>query len=60
MPSPSPYNAVCVCCNRFVGVACVDLADPVRAVEALDKAVTEYGFKALRVVGKITPSPSVL
>ena len=36
--------------DRFVGVAAVDLDDPVAAVHELDRAVTELGFKALRVV----------
>lgn len=36
--------------DRFVGVASVDLADPVRAVRELDACVRLRGFKALRVV----------
>ena len=36
--------------DRFVGVAAVDLDDPVAAVHELDRAVNELGFKALRVV----------
>lgn len=36
--------------RRFVGVAGVDLARPVEAVRQLDRAVKEFGFKALRVV----------
>jgi len=36
--------------NRFVGVAGVDLARPVEAVRELDRAVREFGFKALRVI----------
>ncbi|MDB6143092.1 MAG: amidohydrolase [Pseudomonas sp.] len=36
--------------DRFVGVATVDLAHPVAAVAELHRAVTELGFKALRIV----------
>jgi predicted TIM-barrel fold metal-dependent hydrolase len=36
--------------ERFVGVAAVNLAKPVEAVRELDRAVREFGFKALRVV----------
>jgi uncharacterized protein len=36
--------------GRFVGVAAVDLADPVAAVRELRRAVLELGFKALRVI----------
>ncbi len=36
--------------DRFVGVAAVDLDDPVAAVHELDRAVNELGFKVLRVV----------
>ncbi|MCH7908583.1 MAG: amidohydrolase [Candidatus Hydrogenedentes bacterium] len=36
--------------DRFVGVAAVDLDDPVAAVHELDRAVNELGFRALRVV----------
>src|SRR5262245_21319424 len=36
--------------QRFVGVAGVDLARPVEAVRQLDRAVSEFGFKALRVI----------
>jgi len=36
--------------GRFVGVAAVDLAHPVEAVQELDRAVRRLGFKALRVV----------
>lgn len=36
--------------DRFVGVAAVTLTDPVEAVRILDKAVNDYGFRALRVV----------
>jgi predicted TIM-barrel fold metal-dependent hydrolase len=36
--------------DRFVGVATVDLSKPVAAVRELDRAVTELGFKALRIV----------
>jgi len=36
--------------GRFVGVAAVDLANPVAAVRELRRAVRDLGFKALRVV----------
>jgi predicted TIM-barrel fold metal-dependent hydrolase len=36
--------------QRFVGVAAVNLEKPVEAVHELKRAVTELGFKALRVV----------
>ena len=36
--------------QRFVGVADVNLEQPVAAVRELRRAVTEWGFKALRVV----------
>ncbi len=36
--------------DRFVGVACVDLEHPLRAVHELDRAVRELGFKALRLL----------
>jgi predicted TIM-barrel fold metal-dependent hydrolase len=36
--------------GRFIGVAAVDLENPVEAVRELDRAVKELGFKALRVV----------
>jgi len=36
--------------DRFIGVATVDLANPVAAVRELDRAVRELGFKALRIV----------
>jgi len=36
--------------GRFVGVATVDLADPVTAVRQLDECVRHRGFKALRIV----------
>lgn len=36
--------------DRFVGVATVDLSRPVAAVAELERAVTELGFKALRIV----------
>lgn len=36
--------------DRFVGVAAVDLRDPVRAVRELRRAVEQLGFVALRVV----------
>jgi uncharacterized protein len=35
---------------RFVGVATVNLEQPVAAVRELDRAVRELGFKALRVI----------
>lgn len=36
--------------NRFVGVATVNLEKPVAAVRELDRAVTQLGFKALRII----------
>jgi predicted TIM-barrel fold metal-dependent hydrolase len=36
--------------NRFVGVATVDLSNPVAAVHEMDRAVRTLGFKALRIV----------
>jgi predicted TIM-barrel fold metal-dependent hydrolase len=36
--------------ERFVGVAAVDLTRPMEALRELDRAVTELGFKALRVL----------
>jgi len=36
--------------DRFVGVAAVNLENPVEAVRELDRAVNQLGFKALRVV----------
>ncbi len=36
--------------DRFVGVASVNLEKPVEAVRELDRAVTQLGFKALRVI----------
>lgn len=36
--------------GRFAGVAAVDLEKPVAAVRELERAVTELGFKALRVI----------
>lgn len=36
--------------DRFVGVAAVDLSDPVNAVRELDDAIRHRGFKALRIV----------
>ena len=36
--------------ERFTGVATVDLSNPVTAVRELGRAVTELGFKALRIV----------
>lgn len=45
--------------NRFVGVATVDLSNPVAAVREVDRAVRTLGFKALRIVPwlwKLPPS----
>ncbi|MFY9570689.1 MAG: amidohydrolase family protein [Blastocatellia bacterium] len=36
--------------DRFAGVAAVNLEKPVDAVRELDRAVTQLGFKALRVI----------
>jgi predicted TIM-barrel fold metal-dependent hydrolase len=36
--------------SRFVGIAAVDLSNPVLAVRELERAVTELGFKGLRIV----------
>lgn len=36
--------------DRFVGLAAVDLRDPVRAVRALRRAVKQQGFRGLRVL----------
>jgi len=36
--------------DRFVGMATVNLHKPVEAVRELDRAVHDYGFKALRIV----------
>lgn len=36
--------------DRFVGVATVDLENPVAAVRELDRAVNQLGFKALRII----------
>jgi predicted TIM-barrel fold metal-dependent hydrolase len=36
--------------DRFVGIAGVNLLDPVRAVKEIDKYVKEEGFKGVRVV----------
>lgn len=36
--------------DRFAGVASVDLERPMAALAELDRAVTELGFKALRVI----------
>jgi len=36
--------------ERFIGVAAVDLEHPLAAVRELDRAVSELGFRALRVV----------
>lgn len=36
--------------DRFVGVAAVNLEKPVEAVRELDRAVKQFGFKALRVI----------
>lgn len=36
--------------DRFTGIAAVDLEHPIRALNELDRAVTELGFKGLRVI----------
>mmetsp|Transcript_8200 Transcript_8200/g.15214 ORF Transcript_8200/g.15214 Transcript_8200/m.15214 type:complete len:260 (+) Transcript_8200:102-881(+) len=36
--------------DRFIGVASVDLENPIQALKTLDKCVKEYNFKALRIV----------
>jgi len=36
--------------DRFIGVASVDISDPVRACAELERAVREDGMKALRIV----------
>jgi predicted TIM-barrel fold metal-dependent hydrolase len=36
--------------DRFIGVATVDLEKPVQAVKELSRAVSDLGFKALRIV----------
>jgi predicted TIM-barrel fold metal-dependent hydrolase len=36
--------------DRFIGIAGVDLHDPVSAVKEIDKYVREEGFKGVRVV----------
>lgn len=36
--------------DRFVGIASVDLHDPVGAVKEIEKYVKEEGFKGLRIV----------
>jgi predicted TIM-barrel fold metal-dependent hydrolase len=43
--------------DRFVGIATVDLDKPVEAVEMLEKAVCEYGFKGLKVLGWLWKLP---
>ena len=43
--------------DRFVGIGSVNLADPVAAVEELERVVTELNFKALRVVPWIWNRP---
>jgi hypothetical protein len=46
--------------DRFVGMATVDLEKPVEAVEMLEKAVCEYGFKGLKVLGTCVTSETSL
>jgi len=36
--------------DRFVGIASVDLKNPVEAVRTLREYVTNHGFKGLRIV----------
>ena len=36
--------------DRFIGVASVDLRDPIAAIRELRRAVNDLGFKALRIV----------
>jgi predicted TIM-barrel fold metal-dependent hydrolase len=36
--------------DRFVGVAAVNLLDPMQAVRELERAVSELGFRALRIL----------
>ena len=43
--------------DRFVGIASVDLLDPVGAVRELGKYVKEEGFRGLRVVPWIWGMP---
>jgi uncharacterized protein len=43
--------------GRFIGVAAVNLERPVEAVRELDRAVRDYGFKALRMVPWIWKLP---
>lgn len=43
--------------DRLYGVASVDLATPMRALDELRTAVTDYGFKALRVVQWLWDKP---
>ena len=43
--------------NRLVGVASVDLERPVEAVRQLDRAVREFGFKALRIISWLWKLP---
>ena len=43
--------------NRFVGVASVDLKDPVAATCEVERAVRELGFKALRVLPWVWSRP---
>jgi predicted TIM-barrel fold metal-dependent hydrolase len=43
--------------KRLIGVASVDLLNPVEAVRELDRAVRDYGFKALRMVPWIWKLP---
>ena len=43
--------------DRFSGVATVNLEDPVAAVRELERAVKEYGFKAVRVLPWLWKKP---
>jgi predicted TIM-barrel fold metal-dependent hydrolase len=43
--------------DRFVGVASVDLKDPVAATREVERAVRELGFKALRVLPWVWSRP---
>lgn len=43
--------------DRFIGIAGVDLSDPVEAVKTLEKCVKEYKFKGLRVVNWLWELP---
>lgn len=43
--------------DRFAGLACVNLSDPMGAVRELRRCVTELGFKGLRVVPWLWEAP---